>query len=99
MPQAKSTAWGRDGRSGSAIFLLALPMQHANQRKQPARRIDIDRNLTLEPLYQDARAVVVDRAAAHIDRLDLVGRRGADRLIITVADHVVVLDDPVQRRA
>src|SRR5579862_3486884 len=37
-------------------------------------------------------------AAAHVDRLDLVGRGGADRLIIAVANEEVVFDDAAQRR-
>ena len=76
----------------------ALPVQHADQREQPARGVEIDRHLVLEPLHQDVRAVVVDAAPAHVDRLDLVGRRGADGLIVAVADQVVVLDDAAQRR-
>ena len=40
----------------------------------------------------------MDAAPAHVDRLDLVGRRGADRLVIAFADQIVVLDDAAQRR-
>ena len=49
--------------------------------------------LRLSRSMQDARAFVVQAAPAHVDRLDLVGRRGADRRVIAVADHEVVLHD------
>src|SRR4051794_11200515 len=93
--QANSTARGRAARSAAKS---PSPVQDANQGEQAACGIGIDRDLPLQPLHQDARAVIVDGAAAHIERLDLFRRRGADRLIITVADGVVVLDDPAQRR-
>ena len=73
-------------------------MQHADQSKKAARGVDIDHHFFLEPLHQYSRTVIVDCAPAHIDGLDLVGRRGTDRLIVAIADHVVVLDDPPQRR-
>src|SRR5262249_54444455 len=96
IPHANKTAFGRGGRS--AIAASALPVQHADQRKQPARGIKIDRHLALQPLHQDVRAVVVNSAPPHVDRLNLVRRRGANGLIIAVADQVVVLDDAAQRR-
>ena len=40
----------------------------------------------------------MEPAAAHVDGFDLVRARGADRLIVAVADHEVVLDDAAQRR-
>ena len=40
----------------------------------------------------------MNAAAAHIDSFDLVGRGGADRLIVAVADHEVVLHDAAERR-
>src|SRR5450756_1732304 len=70
---------------------LTLPVQHADQGEQPARGVEIDRHLVLEPLHQDVRSVVVDGAPPHVDGLDLVGRRGADSLIIAVADQVVAV--------
>src|SRR5882757_3651949 len=56
----------------------------------PAGGLKIDPHLALQPLLQRARAFVVNAAAAHVDGLDLVGRRGADRLIIAVANHEIV---------
>ena len=77
---------------------LPLPVQDADQREQPARGFEIDPHLALQALLQRARAFVMDAAAAHVDGLDLVRRRGADRLVIAVADHEIVLHDPAERR-
>src|SRR5665213_119484 len=85
-----------NGAGGSCA--LALPVQHADQREQPARGFEIDPHLAFQPLLQRARALVVDAAAAHVDGLDLVRRRGPDRLVVTVADHEIVLHDPPERR-
>ncbi len=73
-------------------------MQHADQREQAPRGVEIDVDLALEPLHQDVRTFVVQPAPAHVERLDAVGRGGADRLVVAVADHVVVLHEPPQRR-
>ena len=40
----------------------------------------------------------MDAAPAHVDGLDLVRGRGADRLVVAVADHEIVLHDPPERR-
>ena len=63
-----------------AIALQPFPMQHADQREQPPRGVEIDLHLVLEPVHQDAGAFVVQAAPAHVDRFDPVRRRGADRL-------------------
>src|ERR1700688_3453083 len=73
---------------------LTLPVQHGDQREQPARGFEIDPHLALQPFLQRARALVVDAAATHVDGLDLVGRGGADRLVVAVANHEIVLHDP-----
>src|ERR1700756_3594316 len=73
-------------------------MQDGDQREQAAGGFEIDPHLAFQPLLQRARAFVVNAAAAHVDGLDLVGSRGADRLIIAVADHEIVFDDPAERR-
>src|ERR1041385_6046742 len=93
-PQANNTACGR----GGAAKRSALPVQHADQREQAARGVDVDLHFVLEPLHQDTRAVVVDGAPSHVERLDLVRRRRADRLIVAVADRVIVFHDTAQRR-
>lgn len=36
--------------------------------------------------------------AAHVDRLDLAWRRGADRLVIAFADQEIILDDAAEWR-
>src|ERR1700710_1048866 len=73
-------------------------MQNGDQRKQPPRGFEIDPHLALQPFLQRARAFVVNAAAAHVDGFDAVRRRGADRLIIAVADHEIVFDDAPERR-
>ena len=40
----------------------------------------------------------MQRAAAHVERLDAVRRRGADGRVVAVADGEVVLDDAAERR-
>src|SRR6516162_5330847 len=77
---------------------LSFPVQHADQREQPPGGFEIYPYLAFQPLLQGARAFIVNAAPAHVDGLDLVGSRGADRLIVTVADHEVVLHDPPERR-
>src|SRR5215475_3165577 len=110
MPQANNTAWGREERSDADMpvlspehdaarhHALALPVQHADQGEQATRGIEIDHHLSLESFHQNTRTVIVNGAPAHIDGFDLVGSRSPNRLIVTVADHVVVLDDAAQRR-
>src|SRR5690606_35441984 len=46
-----------------------------------------------EPIHQRLRALVVEAAPAHVARFDLRGRRNADRLVIALADHVVIPGD------
>ncbi len=97
-PQANSTACGMARRGGSATA-SALPVQDAEQREQPARGVEVHARPCSSA--RPAGCASLRRAAPrrrHVDRLDAVGRRGADRLIVAVADHVVVLDDPPQRR-
>src|SRR5215471_16481884 len=99
-PQANSTACGRAmiGAAPISPSALALPVQHGDQREQVARRVEVDDDLVLEPLHQELGALVVQRAPAHVDRLDLARRRGADRRVVAVADHEVVLHDALEWR-
>src|SRR5258706_11685670 len=71
---------------GSGSSVLPLPVQDGDQREQPAGGFEIDPHLALQSLLQRARTFIVNAAAAHVDGLDLVGRGGADRLIVAVAD-------------
>src|SRR5215469_3957771 len=97
-PQANSTDCGC-ATIGAAIAALplALPVQHGDEREQVAGGVEIDSDLVLEALDQEIGALVVQRAPAHVDRLDLARARGADRLVIAVADDEVVLDDALER--
>src|SRR5690349_6839224 len=91
-PQANSTACGR-AMIGAPIPVSPFPVQHGNQREEAARGVEIDADLVLEPLHQELGALVLEPAPAHVDRLDLARARAADRLVIAVADHEVVLHD------
>ena len=93
MLQANSTACGRN--AGGRFI---PPMQHADQREQAARSVEIEVHLARQPLHQEVGAFVVQGAAAHVERLDAVGRRGADRRVIAVAHRVIVLHHAPQRR-
>src|SRR5579863_6064532 len=95
-PQANSTARGCVADAG--IAPSPLPVQHRDQREQPPRRVEIELDLALEPLHEDVRGLVVQGAAAHVERLDAVRRRGADRRVVAVADHEIILHDPAERR-
>src|SRR5947209_11471818 len=50
---------------------LALPVQHADQREQAPRGVEVDADLFLEPLHQQFRTFVVQTTPPHIDCLDL----------------------------
>ena len=90
-PQANSTACGFVLRGA----IRHQPFQCSTQISVNSRRAVSKSTFTLRlrRVLQDARALVVQAAPAHVDRLDAVGRRGADRRVIAVADQEVVLDD------
>jgi hypothetical protein len=55
-------------------------------------------DLVLEPADQQVTALVMQRAAAHVDRLDARRRRRPDGFVIVIADDEVVLHRAPQRR-
>src|SRR5262245_9649298 len=73
-------------------------MQYAEQRKQPPRRVEVGLDLAVEPLFEGLAPFVVKAAARHVDSLDLTRRRVADRVVVALADHEIILDDPAERR-
>src|SRR5262245_54749769 len=73
-------------------------MQGADEGEQTARRVAVDADLALEALYQNAAALVVQATAPHVDGLNARRRRGADGLVVALADDEVVFDDTPQRR-
>src|SRR5437764_516990 len=75
----------------------AAQVQHANQREQAARRIMVDRHPAGQALGQQFRTLIVQRAPADIDRLDLGQALVADRLVIALADEKIVFDDAAER--
>src|SRR4051794_15662695 len=97
MPQANSIACGLADRTGGDTR-SALPVQHADEREQAACGVEVDLDLFLQPLLEQVRALVVQPAPAHVDRLDLSRRCGADRLVIAVADQEIVLHDLAEWR-
>src|SRR5512145_196969 len=88
--QANSTLPGRSANSATNV-------QDADQGEQAPRRLAVDRDLALERVGELLRALVVQPAATHVDRLDAARRGAADRLEIALADHEVVLDQPAKR--
>src|SRR5581483_3364437 len=96
--QQNSTAPG----SASAIVprppRLAAEVQRADQREQPTRGVEVDLDLAFQAFPQHLRTFVVQAAPAHVDRLDLRRRGGADRAVVAVADLEIILHDPAERR-
>src|SRR5579864_2728169 len=90
--QAKSTLPGsRD------IAASGPQMQHAEQREEAPRGVEIDGDALGDAFAQQLRALVVERAPAHVDRLDARRARGADRGEVALADQEVVLDHAAER--
>src|SRR5262249_54810090 len=85
-------------RRGAVTIPSTPQMQHANQCKKPPCGIEIDRDLVRYALEQHRRALVVQGATAHVDRLDLCKARAADSLVVAFANHEVVPDDPAKWR-
>jgi replicative DNA helicase len=53
-----------------------LDVQDADERKQPPRGVEIDRDLSVEPVHQHLGRLVVERTPRHVDGLDLLRGRG-----------------------
>src|SRR4249920_3018728 len=87
--QAKRTAPGRSVSPPAKAS--SLPMQGADQGEQASRGGDVDQDLALEPLHQQAAPFVVQAPPSHVDRLDAGGWRGLDRLVVALAHQEVVL--------
>src|SRR5690606_8991673 len=68
----------------------------ADQRKEAASGGEVGRDLSLQRVEQLARAAVVDRAARHVDRFDLLGRGLAQRLVVRIADREVLAHDATE---
>jgi len=96
-PQANRTARGCVADAGIAAP-HPFQLQHRNQREQSPGRVEIEFDLALEPLHEDVRALVVQRAARHVERLDAVRCRTADRRVVAVADREIVFHDAAERR-
>ena len=73
-------------------------MQDADQGEEAAGGLVVYRDLALQPLGQHARALVVDAAAAHVDRLDLGGGEAFHGVVVALTDPEIVLDDLAEGR-
>ena len=73
-------------------------MQRADKREQAARRRIVDIDLVGEPLRDEARAFVMERASAAIDRLDLRRTGRSYGGVIALADQEIILEDRSERR-
>src|SRR4030088_50354 len=83
---------------GARASASALQMQHADQREEPPRRIEVELDLAREPLLQKLRTLVMKRTPAHVEAFDLRGRSLADGLVVALADNEVVLDHAAKGR-
>src|SRR5690242_12906817 len=88
--QAKSTLPGRRIRASSP------DVQDAHQGEEPPSRIEIDVDLVRKLVAQKLRSLIVQAAAADIDRLDLRWARGADRRVVALADQEIIAHDPAE---
>src|SRR6185436_3457091 len=91
--RAGACTWAGENQGGESLFQV----QRRDQREQPPRRVEIDLDLAFEPLAQQMRAVVMQPAPAHVDRLDAGRQRGPERRVIAVADLVIVLEHAAER--
>src|SRR5260370_25228403 len=89
--QARSTLEGN-----RAMARSGPDMQHAEKREEPARGAVIDRHALGQTLAQQLRALVVQLAPSHVDRLDARRARRAHRLLVALADQEIVLDDAAE---
>src|SRR5262249_62420220 len=97
-PSGSARSWARrrtapPAAAAAAAIASSLPMQHADQGEQAPCGVEVELHLARQPIHQDIGALVVQGAAGHVERLDAVGRGGADGGVVAVADGVVVLDD------
>ena len=73
-------------------------VQDANEGEEPSRSGKVGFDLTLKPLQQQLRGIVVNPAPGHVDRFNLSRGRLSDRLIITVANREVFTDRSAKAR-
>ena len=76
----------------------AFPVQRRDEGENPPGRIDIAVDLALQPLQEKLGSFIVNRAAAHIDGLDLRAGRRADCRIIALADEEIIFEKAAKRR-
>src|SRR5688500_20126295 len=76
--------------SPSWAFPSGLDMEHADQREKTPRGGEVGFDLAFERLEQLPGGAVVDRPAGHVERLDLLRRGLAQRLVVRIADREVL---------
>ncbi len=82
-----------EGEVGSSDSL----MQDADEGEEAARGFVVDVGFVLETGLKEAGALVVQAAAAHVDRLDALGAALLDGEHVAVDEELVVLDDAAER--
>ena len=71
-------------------------VQHAQEGEQPPRGVEVDLDLVRELIPQQLRALVVQAAAADVDRLDARRARRADGGVVALADQEIVAHDAAE---
>src|SRR5882757_1384145 len=95
---ASARARSRIQRSDMIDMKYLTPdVQHADQREQPPRGIEIDLDLVVETLLEHLGAVVVQASPRHVDGFDLGRCRTANRLVVTIADREIISDRTAER--
>src|SRR4051812_2016151 len=93
-PLSMDSGFRRNDERGQAA--ASLDVQHADQGEQPPRRVEVQLDLAVEAFLEQLGRLVVDRAAGHVDRLEALGRIGADRFEIAFADREIVAHRPLE---
>src|SRR5690349_21663274 len=92
--QANSTLPG----SPTTAMPSGLDVQGADEGEQPAGGIEVEVDLARKPLAQELGALVVQTAAAHVERLDLGRAELLDGGVVAFAHQEVVLHDLAEGR-
>ena len=71
-------------------------MEHADQRKEPPRGVEIGFDLAIQRFEQLARGAVVNCPPGHVERLDFLRRGVAQGLVVRIADREVLAHHPAK---
>lgn len=73
-------------------------MEYADQRKEPTRGGEVASGLFFQRVDQLPGRPIVDRAAGHVDRFDLLRGCLAHRLVVGIADREIFAHHPPEPR-